>query len=73
MKLFAPGDVRIRCPRNPLESSRTSGKCQQNAVEFQGQSVFVVGGDSCRRFAAFCRLATNRRQETPPTVRIFNN
>jgi hypothetical protein len=41
---------------------------------WQGRSVFVVGGDSCRRFAAFLLFAaTNRRQESPPTIPIVKN
>jgi len=38
----------------------------------QGRSVFTVGGDSSRRFAAISGFRLqNRRQETPPTIRIL--
>jgi hypothetical protein len=57
-----------------LRLTRPTRKLIGPGGKAQGRSVFLVGGDSCRRFAAFCCLAaTNRRQESPPTIRIFNN
>ena len=72
---WIPGDARVaplRCPILRLRQYHHNSQKHEENHPLTGESVSGIGGDSRRRFAAFCRLAaTNRRQETPPTVRIF--
>ena len=63
-----------RCSTATTTPTKNRGNAGPTALAWRGRSVFVVGGDSSRRFAVFCRFAvTNRRLETPPTVRISTN